>query len=47
MKRMDGRGVRVAQLVGAVVLTAGFFVALTPVGWALAHVSDAMFGVSR
>ena len=28
-------------------LVGGFFVALTPVGWVLAHVSDAVFGVAR
>ena len=42
-----GRGVRTLQLAGAVVLTAGFFVLLLPIGWVLAHVSDVMFGVSR
>jgi len=28
-------------------LVGGFFVALMPVGWVLAHVSDAVFGVAR
>jgi len=31
-----------ARLAGAVAMTAGWFVAITPVGWVLAHVSDAI-----
>lgn len=32
------------RVAGAFALTAGFFVALTPIGWVLARVSDAIWG---
>lgn len=44
MKRADGWWWRFPVMAALLV---GFFVALLPIGWVLAHLSDAMFGVAR